>query len=69
MRGAEVALRADQIDYGETKATVHLSGSVTIETGTVTIFAEDVDYDVNSGEMQVRRGEVKVKLKQPVPPR
>lgn len=64
IRGAEIALRADQIDYDEDKATVHMTGHVTIETDTVAFQADDADYDVKAGEIQAQPGGVKVKLKQ-----
>ena len=59
-----ILFRADQIDYDEIKFAVHLNGHVTIETSAVAISADEVDYDVNSGDLHASRGDVRMKLKQ-----
>ena len=37
--------------------------AVSGETNAIALGADDVDYNVNTGEIQARRGDVKLKLK------
>ena len=55
IRGTDIVLRADQIDYDEDKAVIHLAGHVTIETKNKgTLRADDANYGVNSGEVTLK---------------
>jgi lipopolysaccharide assembly outer membrane protein LptD (OstA) len=52
---SDLVFRADQIDYDEDKAVIHLAGHVTIETKTRgTLHADEADYDVRSGEVALK---------------
>jgi lipopolysaccharide assembly outer membrane protein LptD (OstA) len=55
LKSADLALRADTIDYDEDKAAVHLAGNVTIESKIKgTLRADEADYDVHSGEVRLK---------------
>jgi lipopolysaccharide assembly outer membrane protein LptD (OstA) len=52
MRGDNMVLRADTIDYDEEKAAIRLMGHVTIETKDKgTLRGDSAEYHANSGEL------------------
>ena len=55
IRGQEILLRADSIDFDEDKATMHLTGHVTIQTPDKGILnADEAEFDANSGDLHLK---------------
>jgi lipopolysaccharide assembly outer membrane protein LptD (OstA) len=52
---SEVVFRADDIDFDEDRAVMHLNGHVTIEAkNKTTVIADEADYDVKSGDLRLK---------------